>query len=70
MRVEPKTCGSCAFRFDAVRVRSGRWLGELCGVCVHDVWEARSVGELLEMSGTLKGVDDDDNACEDYREVW
>ena len=65
----PRTCRTCAFRFDAVRVRSERWLGELCAVCAHDVWEAESLGELLEMSGTLPGVDDDQTACEHYVEV-
>lgn len=57
------TCGGCAYRF-AVPTR----LGEV-GVCVRDVYEAKDMDALAALHGELPFADEDDNACESWREA-
>lgn len=57
------TCGDCALRF-AVPTRAGE-----VGVCVRDVYEAKDVDALSAMQGELPFADEDDSACESWKDV-
>ena len=63
---EVKTCLQCAFYREVYTGQRANGFVHCAGVCIFEVYEASTLGELAEAD--LVEVDPTDEPCRDYRE--